>query len=59
MKCDQCQEDDGDPICVKMCYPKAIQFVPVTHALYSKRITGALELRELASGAGYKAKEME
>lgn len=38
VKCDLC---DGDPICVKMCSPKALQFLPRREAFeYVKKLRG-------------------
>lgn len=47
-KCDHCQ---GDPICVKVCHPEAIQYVPLTRALYAKRATVAEKIRDLQQPA--------
>jgi len=46
MKCDHCE---GDPVCVKFCYTKAIQYLPLTHALYAKRTGGAQKVVQLLS----------
>lgn len=49
MKCDHCQ---GDPICVKFCDPKAIEYVPLNQALYARRKAGAERLARLSSQVG-------
>lgn len=41
IKCDHC---DGDPMCVKVCHNQAIQYVPLTQALYQKRKAAAQKM---------------
>ena len=43
-KCNHC---DGDPVCVKVCYTQAIQYVPVNRSLYNRRIAAAEKLRQI------------
>ena len=47
-KCDYC---DGDPMCVKFCQFDAIRYVPVTQALYNRRLAGSRRIQELVASA--------
>lgn len=48
-KCDQC---DGDPICVKFCETKALQYVDVTAVSSKKNWEGAQKFSELMQKFG-------
>lgn len=45
-KCDHCQ---GDPLCVKVCQNQAITYVPLTTALWAKRMAGSQKLMDPVS----------
>ena len=51
-KCDQC---NGDPMCVKYCDTKAIEYVNVTDANSKKRVQGAQKISELTEKDARKA----
>ena len=48
MKCDHCQ---GDPLCIHVCQNQAIKYVPLTQALYAKRMAGSLRVKQYLMAA--------
>lgn len=49
MKCDLCQDEEGGPICYQVCHTKAINYIPLTHAMYERRQSGADRMLDLAA----------
>jgi Fe-S-cluster-containing hydrogenase component 2 len=44
IKCDQC---DGDPACVRGCYPGALQFVPASSVNLMKKRDAGVKLSQV------------